>query len=426
MRLPQSRIQSLSVRSVHFLTLGAVLLLIGLLPKSAGASAQQLTCSPSSLKFGTVDKGQSEVLLVTVTNTGETSVTLSSFAVSNRDFTTSSISLPLTLTAGQSVDVNVSFTPAAVGWTSGAITFVSNASNPTLVLQVAGTGVTSEALTLSPSVLSFGSVAIGSHSTLPVVLVNARTWKVSLTAIQTTGSTFSASGATFPLTLNPGQSVTLNVTFSPLSTGEVGGSLLVSGPGVNVPLMGTGTTATGQLTITPATLNFGNVALDTTVTEPMTLTAGGSSVTVYSAATGGSQFVLQGASFPVTISAGQSLSFNVAFTPQGAGINSGSLSFTSNASNTPPAESLTGTGTVTQYSVSISWNASEGVEGYNVYRSTSASGTFLKINSTLDANTAYTDSTVVSGKTYYYEASSVNSSGKESGLSTPAVEATVP
>jgi len=136
--------------------------------------------------------------------------------------------------------------------------------------------------------------------------------------------------------------------------------------------------------------------------------------------------VLQGASFPVTISAGQSLSFNVAFTPQGAGINSGSLSFTSNASNTPPAESLTGTGTVTQYSVSISWNASEGVEGYNVYRSTSASGTFLKINSTLDANTAYTDSTVVSGKTYYYEASSVNSSGKESGLSTPAVEATVP
>jgi len=33
---------------------------------------------------------------------------------------------------------------------------------------------------------------------------------------------------------------------------------------------------------------------------------------------------------------------------------------------------------------------------------------------------------VVSGKTYYYEASSVNSSGKESGLSTPAVEATVP
>jgi fibronectin type 3 domain-containing protein len=44
----------------------------------------------------------------------------------------------------------------------------------------------------------------------------------------------------------------------------------------------------------------------------------------------------------------------------------------------------------------------------------------------LNANTAYTDSTVVTGLTYYYEATSVNASGQESSLSTPAVQATVP
>ena len=64
--------------------------------------------------------------------------------------------------------------------------------------------------------------------------------------------------------------------------------------------------------------------------------------------------------------------------------------------------------------------------GYNVYRSTSASGTYSKINSSLDANTAYTDSTVISGQTYYYEATSVNSGGQESARSAPPVKATIP
>ena len=64
--------------------------------------------------------------------------------------------------------------------------------------------------------------------------------------------------------------------------------------------------------------------------------------------------------------------------------------------------------------------------GYNVYRSTSAGGAYTKINSTLEANTAYTDSTVAVGQTYFYEATSVNSGGQESSRSTPPVEAAVP
>ena len=63
--------------------------------------------------------------------------------------------------------------------------------------------------------------------------------------------------------------------------------------------------------------------------------------------------------------------------------------------------------------------------GYNVYRGGASSGPFKKINSALDANTAYQDSTVVSGHTYYYSATAVDSAGKESSLSTP-VEAVVP
>jgi fibronectin type 3 domain-containing protein len=40
--------------------------------------------------------------------------------------------------------------------------------------------------------------------------------------------------------------------------------------------------------------------------------------------------------------------------------------------------------------------------------------------------TEYIDTTVVSGQTYYYAATSVNSNGQESARSKPPVEAVVP
>ncbi len=432
MRLPQSHIRSLFLRTVHFLTVGLAITLIGMVPVSAGATAPQLTCTPSSLRFGGVVVGQTETLVVPVTNTGTTSVTVSGTTVTDSEFTTSQLSLPLTLLAGQSVNVSVSFTPKALGWAGGTIKFSSNASNATLTLQVEGGGVSSEAVTARPSIVSFGQVAIGASSTLPIVLTNARPWNVTLWPLQTAGSEFSisTSGGTFPLTLGRGQSVTLNVTFAPQSAGTTGGSLFIPGPALAIPLIGTGKAGTpaaaGQLTVTPATLNFGSVPDGTTVTQSISMSAVGSSVTVSSSASSSSQFVLNGATFPLTIAAGQSVSFNVAFTPQSSGTASGSLSFASNASSSSILEQLTGTGTATRYNVNLSWNPSSDVTGYNVYRSTTATGQFSKINSSVTPNTAYSDSTVVSGQTYYYAATSVNTAGQESALSTPPVAASVP
>jgi endoglucanase len=175
-------------------------------------------------------------------------VTVSGIAVSQSEFTTSNLSLPLVLLAGQSVDLSVSFTPTAWGWTGAAIKFSSDASNAALRLEVAGTGVSSEAVTANPSTVSFGQVAIGTVSTVPVVLTNARSWKVTLSALQTTGGGFSTSGPSFPLTLGAGQSVTENVAFAPQSAGTTGGKLFISGPGLAIPLNGTGT-APGHLTV---------------------------------------------------------------------------------------------------------------------------------------------------------------------------------
>jgi fibronectin type 3 domain-containing protein len=146
-------------------------------------------------------------------------------------------------------------------------------------------------------------------------------------------------------------------------------------------------------------------------------------VTISSAASSNSQFALPGATFPVTISAGQSLQLNVAFTPQSAGTASGNLTLSSNASDSKASEAVAGTGTAPQ--VSLAWSPSTSqVEGYNVYRGTQA-GSYSKVNAALDPNTSYTDTAVASGTTYYYAATAVNSSGQESTYSAP-VKVAVP
>jgi hypothetical protein len=220
--------------------------------------------------------------------------------------------------------------------------------------------------------------------------------------------------------LGPQGTITLSVTFTPQSGGPTDGSVFVNGPGLNIPVTGTGTGTVAQLTVAPTTLSFGSVNVGSTATQVAAVTATGGSVTISSAVSSNAQFTIAGASFPLTLNAGQSAQFDVVFSPTGSGADSATLTLSTNCSQPQIIESLTGTGVATQYTVDLSWNpsVSSSIAGYNVYRGT-AVGSYTKINSSVDSNTSYTDSTVVAGTTYYYAATAVNSSGEESVYSTP-------
>lgn len=422
MRLPHPISQVVFLRLLTLINIIAVISLLGVEPMHAAQTNTQLTCSPSALKFGTVPVGETETLLVDLTNNGANSVTLSEINLSNAEFNASVASLPAVLQPGQSLSVNITFTPTIHGWTRGNIAFVSNASNATLTLAVNGSGDASSSLTSSPSSISFGSQTVGSVSTLPLVLTNTRKWAVALNDLQTGGTGFSVSGPALPLSLLAGQSVTFTVAFAPQAAGTIGGSIFVQGPALTVPLAGAGAAAVaGQLTIAPAALNFGNVNVGNSGNQTLNLSASGAAVTISSEASSSAQFALAGASFPLTIAAGQSVSLDVVFTPQNSGTASAALSFASNAANNPPAEPVSGTGVTPVYTVGLTWTRSTSdVTGYNVYRGPASTGPFTKINPSLNSNTAYTDSTVASGQTYYYVTTAVNSSNVESSPSTPA------
>jgi fibronectin type 3 domain-containing protein len=95
----------------------------------------------------------------------------------------------------------------------------------------------------------------------------------------------------------------------------------------------------------------------------------------------------------------------------------GGVSIASNATNSPSAITLSGTGVAAAvHSVALSWTASSStVSGYNVYRGTTANGPYpTKLNPSLVTAVGYSDSTVADGTTYYYVVTSVDSSNVES------------
>jgi centrosomal CEP192-like protein len=226
--------------------------------------------------------------------------------------------------------------------------------------------------------------------------------------------------------------MTLQLQFKPAATGSATGNLTINsnsttGSTAVVSLSGTGTAANSQLTLSAATLSFGSVNVNSSTTQSLTLTSSGTSpVTVNSASATGAGFTIVGGSFPVTLNPNQSTTLQVQFKPTAAGAVTGNLTISSNAtSGSTAVVSLSGTGTAVAHEVDLSWIAPSGspdpVAGYNVYRSTGGGGNQL-VNTSIETLTAYTDNTVVSGSTYNYTVTSVDSTGVESA---PSNEVTV-
>ncbi|MGA8150082.1 MAG: choice-of-anchor D domain-containing protein [Terriglobales bacterium] len=184
------------------------------------------------------------------------------------------------------------------------------------------------------------------------------------------------------------------------------------------------TPPSGQLSVSPSTMSFGNVAVGSSASQTATLSAGSADVTVSSAAWNGDGYSVSGITFPVTVPSGQNLKYTVTFAPSAAGSDPGSISLISDASDSSLTQTLTGTGTqsTSSHTVALSWDAStSSVLGYNIYRGTQSGGPYSKLNTTPMAGTSYTDNAVGSGSTYYYVATSVDSTSSESTYSNQAV-----
>src|SRR6476646_8692358 len=136
----------------------------------AAWASRSLASSPSSVTFGNVQVGSKQAQYETLTNSGDSTVTISQATVTGAGFSVSGLSLPLSLNRGQSVTFTALFTPKASGAASGGISVASNAYNSSLTIALSGTGFSGGQLTSSPTTLNFGNVTLGSSKTLTATL----------------------------------------------------------------------------------------------------------------------------------------------------------------------------------------------------------------------------------------------------------------
>jgi hypothetical protein len=192
-------------------------------------------------------------------------------------------------------------------------------------------------------------VTVGSNQLLSETVTNTGGAAVTISQLGISGTGYSLSGITAPVTLTAGQSATFSVTFTPASAASVSGNVTISSnasnPTLTIPLSGTGV-APGALGSNPTSLSFGSVTVGSNQSLSETVTnTGGSSVTISQVGIAGAGFSVSGITTPVTLTAGQSVGFSVAFAPQSATNASGNLTITSSASNPTLTIPLSGTGT---------------------------------------------------------------------------------
>ena len=233
--------------------------------------------------------------------------------------------LPVTLKAGKSLSIPVTFSPTATGQIGGTLT-VQSTTMP-LQIPLSGTGLASAPdLVAQTAGLSMGGAVIGSSVSDSVSFSNVGAAPLTVTGVDLPSAPFSVSGAPVPgqpsATIPPGGSFTVTVTFAPSVVGSYTDSLEILSNGGNATVALTASaTAPSALTVSKSSVSFGTVDLGAAKLETVTLkNSGGSPITIAKSkppVLGG--FVAQ-TSLPegTTIPAGGSVALTVAFIPSAA------------------------------------------------------------------------------------------------------------
>jgi hypothetical protein len=188
------------------------------------------------------------------------------------------VTFPVTLAKGDALHAPVSFTPATPGGTAGAVAFaVKSSRTPAVNVPLFGDG-TKTGLQATPGSLTIAHVT--DHGSFPVAVGTAEPGTVQITNAGTTAQTVTSvtppaapfSAAQLPAVgtvIKPGQSVIVQVSFTPAQAGPAAGSLTIAGsagPPATVQLSGTAVPAVSQFTATPPAVAFGTVPKGHTAT----------------------------------------------------------------------------------------------------------------------------------------------------------------
>jgi len=225
--------------------------------------------------------------------------------------------------------------------------------------------VTSPGATLSSSSLTFGNTMVGSTTTAQsVTLTNTGNGTLTITGVTVTGTgaaDFAVSSNTCGSSLAASASCTVAVTFTPAAVGILTATVSIAdnaaGSPQTVTLTGTGVAPGASLSL--SSLTFASTAVGTsaapqsvTLTNPGTGTLTITGITL--TGTGAADFTVSANTCGSSLAPAGSCSFMVNFAPLAVGTFTATVSVADNATGSPQAVALTGTGVMSAASISPS------------------------------------------------------------------------
>jgi len=264
-----------------------------------------------TLAFGNVNAGSSKQLTMTIQNTGNSTLTVSSITYP-AGFTGNWNSG--TIMPGGSQDVTVTFTPTAVqNYSGNNITVNSDKTSGTNTIAISGE-VTTKIIGLSGD-LAFGDVQVNTTKQSSLTISNIGNTKLTVSSI-----TYPAgfTGNWNSGTIMPGGSQIVTVTFTPTAIQSYSGEIKVnsdktSGTDTSA-ISGTGTIVPTRIINLSGTLAFGSVKVGSTTTKTLTIrNTGNSTLTVNSITYPSAEFI---SNWNGTIEPGASQDVIVTFMPK--------------------------------------------------------------------------------------------------------------
>jgi hypothetical protein len=202
---------------------------IALDPSSLAFPDQAITTTSASLTSVMTNNSHADI---TITKTGGTFNIVGSDAA---DFAVIT-DCPDTLVIGSSCNITATFTPAAIGDKVAHIE-VPTSYDPVNALTIGLTGrgvIAAPAVTLDPMMIDFGDQPLGTTSpATAITLTNSGTSPLTITGIE--ASTEFTETNDCPATLGAGSSCTISATFTPVTEGEVLGTITIADDAADSP-----------------------------------------------------------------------------------------------------------------------------------------------------------------------------------------------
>jgi hypothetical protein len=247
-------------------------------PLAGTGTRTGLYASKSALDFGTVPVGSSKIRQTDIINGGTTTQTVSAVTGATAPFGITGLTKNKSIPPGGSVTINVIYKPATPTNSTVKLTVSGTGPGTRATVTLTATAVAGRGtLTASTPVARLGNVHLGQFASQIVTLKNTGNLPVTVTRFAAPAVPF---GTPTPiptgLTIVPGYTLRLPVTFTPQSRGSVGGTYLITYSDSHTPaqntkisVLGTGTApAAGVAVPSPGggwTLNGNAKATGTTL-----------------------------------------------------------------------------------------------------------------------------------------------------------------